>query len=304
VAQQNTVRGTAGAVLVDGVCPSWKTAPDDVNCVRVRVYRDGSNQSTPLNTLFANLFGVSTQGVRATATAQVLAANTVGCVRPYYIPDNWVDADGDELPDVGEYTDETRFKVPEDIGTLVTFHDQEGPGAYGQLAIGGNGTQDIIEALLHCAPSPAELTVGVDAETTPGDKVGQKQGIDFLMKTVDPNAAYNPSTGEVEGGCSVSGTCNCAYKNGDSPTCPYDGKISPRIIIAPLCNPLECYGVKNGTIEPIGILAFFLESVTIKGNDVELHARLIKTAGNIVSSNGTGAWDPTSSFTYVLSLVQ
>src|SRR4051794_25130453 len=68
-AAANKVWLTAPGVVVDTsfTCPGFVTGG---RCVTVNVYQDGTNQSTVLPTFFAPLLGVSTQGTKATATAQ------------------------------------------------------------------------------------------------------------------------------------------------------------------------------------------------------------------------------------------
>ena len=70
-------------VLFD--CPAGVTG----KCVHVNVYRNGENGSTPLPTLFGPIFGITSQGVRATATAIVANGNATNCLRPIALADNW-----------------------------------------------------------------------------------------------------------------------------------------------------------------------------------------------------------------------
>lgn len=59
-------------------------------CVRVQAFRNQASAS-PLPTVFGTLVGVNDQGVRATATAQVLYGSASDCVRPIAIPDRWTE---------------------------------------------------------------------------------------------------------------------------------------------------------------------------------------------------------------------
>ena len=66
----------------------------DDTCIRVDVYRtdrttDGIVRSNPLPMWFGQLVGLNTQGVRATATAQIFAGNASECVKPWVIADRW-----------------------------------------------------------------------------------------------------------------------------------------------------------------------------------------------------------------------
>jgi hypothetical protein len=60
--------------------------------VKVDVFRDGTNASTTLPAYFANLFGVTGQKIRATATAVAASANGTTCMKPWLIPDRWLEA--------------------------------------------------------------------------------------------------------------------------------------------------------------------------------------------------------------------
>ncbi len=99
-ASKIAVWGKPGAVQTD-VCAD----PFDENCATapglpvpeprssfsatVSVYRD-SDHGNALPTYLAGVFGVTSQGIRAQATATVLPANVATCVWPLAIPDNWI----------------------------------------------------------------------------------------------------------------------------------------------------------------------------------------------------------------------
>jgi hypothetical protein len=74
-------------------CPPGAPGGPD-NCIRVNVYRTdlaqgGFPAKDPLPTFFARLFGRTTQGVRATATAQILAGDQSDCLKPWAVADKW-----------------------------------------------------------------------------------------------------------------------------------------------------------------------------------------------------------------------
>ena len=101
-AQQNMVFGGTPDVTMADVsfptCPPGAPGPVD-QCVRVDVFRNERANGSPLPVFFASLVGVSAQGVRATATAQVLYGDAPGdgdCIKPFTIPDRWVEQVEDE----------------------------------------------------------------------------------------------------------------------------------------------------------------------------------------------------------------
>ena len=85
VAQSNHVVGATPGVAVSYGCPAFAPEATWGRCVRVDAFRDGTNSSTPLPTYFGNLWGLTSQNVKATATAQVRAANYSDCLKPWMI---------------------------------------------------------------------------------------------------------------------------------------------------------------------------------------------------------------------------
>ena len=60
------------------------------NRVKVTVFRRAS-RGNPLSTLIAKYFGMSTADIAATATAEASPANAMTCVKPFTIPDSWME---------------------------------------------------------------------------------------------------------------------------------------------------------------------------------------------------------------------
>ena len=94
-AQANSVWGESPDVTPADVtfppCPPGAPGLVD-NCVRVDVFRNQRANGNPLPVFVASLFGMPNQGVRATATAQILYGSAPGpgdCVKPFAIPDRW-----------------------------------------------------------------------------------------------------------------------------------------------------------------------------------------------------------------------
>ena len=91
VAQENWVWGQSPDVQLSDVtfpaCPPGAPGPPDT-CVKVEVFRNQA-RGNPLPIFFASLVGVADQGVRATATAQVVGADTTDCLKPWAVVDRW-----------------------------------------------------------------------------------------------------------------------------------------------------------------------------------------------------------------------
>ena len=62
----------------------------EANRVRVTVWRD-SSRGNPVSTLIAQYFGISTANISAVATAEASNANAMTCVKPFTIPDKWLE---------------------------------------------------------------------------------------------------------------------------------------------------------------------------------------------------------------------
>jgi hypothetical protein len=71
-------------------CPPSPPWASDNSCVRARAYLT-SARGNPLPTFFAKTFGLSTQGVQATATARAIAGNATNCLKPWAVADKWLD---------------------------------------------------------------------------------------------------------------------------------------------------------------------------------------------------------------------
>ncbi len=99
VAAQNEVWGEAPDITAADVtfpaCPPGSPGAGTNSCIRVDVFRNQRAGGNPLPTFFGKLVGVDEQGVRATATAEALFGNSTDCVKPFAIPDKWLELRGD-----------------------------------------------------------------------------------------------------------------------------------------------------------------------------------------------------------------
>ena len=96
-AQQNWVWGqppdvTQADITFPACPPGAPGAPD--TCVRADVFRNQRPNGNPLPVFFASLVGMADQGIKATATAQVVSSNSADCVKPFGIYDKWRENDG------------------------------------------------------------------------------------------------------------------------------------------------------------------------------------------------------------------
>ena len=115
----------SGAIQMGWTCPDGTS-----NCVRVDVFRDGTNGSTALPTYLMPLAGINTQGAKARAVALLQGANATGCMRPWFMIDKYTDVNGNG-----------RFSSPPDTFTSPGYrvprrHRHGGAISQQPLAIG------------------------------------------------------------------------------------------------------------------------------------------------------------------------
>ncbi len=253
-------------------------------CVRVEVYRN--QRGAPLPTVFANLVGVSQQGVKATATAQVLYGSSTDCVRPFAIPDKWQElradvppagwdpvdtferytAAGALLPGVVDYYEAPGGPLFGPNGTGYSRGPSAvGPGDYGAnveyqpaLIPGKAGNASFLP--VHITPGGTfggDITSCSTRVIQPGDLLEVElnnvtgevaQGILALIGQ-DAAASWNPGMNGGRGG--VTGGCMAAG------ACT----ISPRIIALPAFSPdaWDAGGIANHVVRVTRIVGFFVQ---------------------------------------------
>lgn len=292
-APANHVRGQAGGVLVDAACPGWMTAPNNVDCVRVRVYRDGTNGGATFPTLFANVFGVTDQGVRATATAQVKVGNAVNCMKPFIVPDrfagpNWP---GDRYdPSEGDYYNDPNSVSPtgygkDDIGNVIVLYPDSDktptPSFWQPISLEGAnpGATGVESMITGC--TTRQYKIGDFVTPKPGGGGGSKfrKAIDDII-ALDSGASWN-------GTKVVSGCCD----------------VSPRIVPVAIGNPAHVSPGRDDDIQIVNIFGFFLMESQAGDPQEMIRARLVQVEGLLVTG-GTGPVQSSAGFIPVITLVQ
>jgi Putative Flp pilus-assembly TadE/G-like len=293
-AQANTMMGVAPSVL-----PSDVTFPNDPagqpTRVQVTVYRT-TNRGNAIPTLIGPLFGVPTVDIGATATAEVAPANAMTCVKPFMIPDKWMENNGNTTFDLNTdvyiragQTGYTGYSNENDVGTSLVLRagtgNQPNPSFYYSWKmsndIGGDFYRENIEncnteVLRYDADNPYYMI------QEPGNKQGPTiQGIKALIDK-DPSATWDSG-------------CNCVRNSA------YSGQ-SPRVFPIPLFNPqFYAEDVTNGRVaryELANFLGFFADYVE---NNGEIHGIITHITGVVDSSAGPV---PIDMFAKAIRLVQ
>ena len=291
VAGQNNVWGEAPNVtpadVTFPVCPPGSPGAGTNSCIRVDLFRNQA-RGNPLPTFFGQLVGVVDQGVRATATAEALFGDSTDCVKPFAIPDKWLeqrndvapagwseddtferyDNSGDLLPGpVDFYSADTGFTPASvelgggDHGRYITLksgspHDTVAPGWYHPVVLSCPGGNCYRDAIATC--NTRVIGPGTELDVEPGNMVGPtRQGMAALIAQ-DPDAEWDPDLfgdgrGGVKGGCMATGDCT----------------VSPRLVAIPVYDP-DAYdaGRASGrvTITITKVIGFFMDRM--QGNEV------------------------------------
>jgi hypothetical protein len=300
----------------------------------VDVYQDGTHSSSTLPTYFAPLFGVSSQGTQATATAQAAVANATDCLKPFGIPDLWTEIhlpvnsfDGYETngPNKGQpvanpdvYTPPstsstgTGYNVAGYYGTQVTLHVGGGgnsiaPGDWMAVDLpdgaGGynTGGSAYSSALATCTGHAVGIGDYMPVES--GNMKGPTvSGIGALV-ALDPSASWSGSgpTGSIVNSC-APGIC----ADGNFHT------LSPRVAAIAVYNPDEFqYGVTNNSwpsvpacqggkcVHVTNILGFFVSTYTSAG---DITGYLFNYPGTLKTGSSTVGIG--SGFTQFIQLVR
>jgi len=294
MARANVVWGEATANADIVVSPLPFNCPDgSPSCIRVDVLRGqpdraGTPHSNTIPTYMMRMLGTTTQGVRATATAQIAAGNALECIKPWVVADRWTDGSGtgsntsgwDQLDSfdfgVDSYTTAGGFG-PGDIGMQMMLkgdgHDFSSGWTLEIDLNGGNGGSvynDEISGCPNWVPTVGLYEPGTACSTTSDTdpekgclnvKTGVKQGPTVQgvadLIAYDPGATWDSGTNSVTGGCTSAGTCSTAN--------PLGIPISPRIVPIALFDPGSYaaggFNGNGGMARVINLLGFFVEGM-------------------------------------------
>jgi hypothetical protein len=268
----------------------------------VDVYQDGTNGSRTLPTFMAHALGIGSQGVRATASAEVLIANGTNCLRPWLIPDRF---SGPDWPCCRFQTGVDTYTAPSatstgtgytiaDIGTEVTLVITNpsltlSPSFFYRADLTGGGDSAYRTNIASCA-NVIDL-IGQDLTTLPGDGVGPtKQGSGNLIAE-DPNATWDFTNKRVQNSC-APGIC----PDGNYHT------ISPRIVPVALFSPAQFVSANRTTgrfnLTITNIMGFFVEG--FQGQS--LKGVIASTEGLL--SSGSSTVGQQSAFNLLFSLIR
>ncbi len=286
----NTVRKDAVTVLPEDV---------DVDLALARVtarVRRTEDRGSAVATWFANVFGVDEVDIAATATAQVQPAGRATCVKPFAIPDQFLDMDGDGEfdegidqydPNVHGYGSDWRNPGSpgddlegfiNDFGRQVDlkqggpvnfqpswYYPWDVPDAEGAPSTGGARYRWNIA---NC--NTAVISLGEEYWIEGGNMNGPtRQGVHDLMD-LDSGAYWDTFSNAVEG----------------SDWAPnWEG--SPRVGIIPVFNPSREFDPGKQPIEFTNFLAVFFEDIQGGGQNQQVIGRIMYASGIGGGNGGT-----------------
>ena len=279
--QSNLVYGQPPAVNITTditIPPSPFTAcPDSAPCIRVDVYRNQA-RGNALPIMFGTLVGLTDQGIRATATAQIRPGNASRCLKPWAVPDKWLEVQTpvwDPLDTFDKYAKDysiianpdiyvrptatdagTSYTVAADGGTemvLKSGNPQAAirPGWFMPIVLTTTGGAVYRSHIPNCAG--VSYKIGDTLTVEPGNMIGPtKQGTEDLM-LLDPGAHWtgngSPGSGEVAGSAFTG--------------------MSPRVVDLPVFDLDAYFAAKQGgraEITIVNFMGFFIDRMD--GNDV------------------------------------
>ena len=285
---------------------TFPTSPSGLNNrVRVHVYRT-SGRGNPLQTLMGRFFGVDTANTDAVATAEASPANAMTCVKPFTIPDKWIekqdpggfdslnstfdmyDNHGNPLAKQDVYIDAyhdgyTGYNAERDKGTELVIRAGTGndiqPSFYFSYAMGGDtGGSEYRWNIANC--NTTMMGWGDLLLMEPGNMVGPtNDGVDDLLAK-DPGAYWDTVLSKPVSTMSPS----------------------PRVVAIPLYDPVYYdTGKLNGRTADLKVaqyMGFFIERR--EGNNV--YGRITPITGLIKGTGGGAA--PPGAFPKAIRLVE
>ncbi len=286
----NTVRKDAVTVLPEDV---------DVDLALARVtarVRRTEDRGSAVATWFANVFGVSEVDIAATATAQVQPAGRATCVKPFAIPDQFLDFDGD-----GEFDQGIDQYDPNIHGYGSDYRNPGNPGDDGLGYVNDFGRQVDLKqgGPVNFQPSWYYPWDVPDAEGAPSTG-----GARFRWNIANCNTAIIALGEEywIEGGNMEGPTRHGVNELMDRDSGAYwdtfsnavegsnwapNWEGSPRVGIIPVFNPSRPFDPGKQPIEFTNFLAVFFEDIQGGGQNQQVIARIMFASGIGGGNGGT-----------------
>ena len=276
--------------------------------VRVDVFRT-SGRANPVSTLVASMFGMSTVDVQATATADAVPANAATCVKPWAVPDKWLEQQtppwdpGDTFaafyntgPNRGNPLPNPDIYVPPDQPAFTGYQQSPQGPDYGRQIVLKHGNPNQAVNASHFFP--IALTPNSGAAWYEQNIPGCWSGVAVIgdLVPVEPGNMIGPT---AHGAQTLIDTDPGAFWDAGANRVVSSLSPSPRIVVLPVFDPLVYdAGRVHGRIDIqiANFVGFFIEN--LQGNDV---------VGRVVPMTGLvrgGVPAPSGAFLRAIRLVQ
>ena len=314
-------------------CPPGAPGLPDT-CVKVDVFRNQA-RGNALPMFFGQLSGLTAQGVRATATAQITTGNATDCLKPWAVADKWEEHWENGSPSTAPWSPDSTFDKylsNGNLNTSITTPDvyraptATDPGT-GFTPFDANGNPSAyygLQLTLKIGSSKDKLSSGwFQALALPDASGNPSSGASAYRNNIancNANVFAIGDTLRAEQGNMVGPTrmgvdalvardpfarwdaATNAVKDSCAPGFCTDGKYydrSPRIVAVALFN-LDTFiaGGGTGAIPITNIMGFFLEPINENG---DVPGRLVAIPG---LTKGTGAVDESAAFLRKVMLVR
>ena len=289
-----------GAVSVEPGDVTFPAAPNgQFNRVRVDVYRTGERNNS-IGTLIGPIFGVPTVEIIAMATAEAAPANAMTCVKPFTIPDRWVENSIPKNNTFDRYDNKGALLPNADV-----YIEPDQPGYVGYDSVADKGTPLMIRAGTGNNIEPSMYW----SWKMPGDIGGDfyreniancNQSVFTYKSPMQPEPG-NMSGPTVDGIDDLIAKDPNAYWDEDARKVVTDLHPTPRIFPIPLYDP-EYYASEKANGRNAGLrmanwVGFFVERR--EGNNV--YGRIAPILGVIDPNAGPA---PAGAFPKAIRLVQ
>lgn len=272
------------------------------NRVKVRVFRN-DERGNPVGTLMGQYFGVTDVNIQAEATAEASPANAMTCVKPFTIPDKWIER---QTP---PWDENDTFDMVDNKGKPLANPDVYIPadqaGYTGYSATRDKGTEIMIRAgtgndispTFYFSYSMGGVTGGSEYEWNIANCNTTVMGWGDLL-LMEPGNMMGPTTDGIDDliARDLGAYWNNTYSKPVSTMAP-----SPRVIAIPVYDPVHYdTGKRNGRFTDLKVanyLGFFITKRS--GNNV--YGRITPISG-LIKANGGPA--PSGAFPMAIRLVE
>ena len=291
------------------MAPADVTFPNDPNgqpnWVQATVFRT-AGRGNPVATVMGQMFGVSTVNISATATAEAAPANAATCVKPWAVPDKWLEVqtpawDPNDTFDMYDkkgipLANPDVYRPASNVTDYTGYRPDPAGSDYGieVMLKAGTPAEAINSSHFYPIALPPDTGANWYRDNIPGCWPGVMEIGDLIP--VEPGNMTGPT---IQGADDLIAQDPSAYWDGAKGKVVSSFNPSPRIVVLPVFDPIvyeESRQHGRQDIEVANLVGFFIEDTV--GNGVL--GRLVPATGLIRGNGGV----PGGAFLKAIRLVQ